>query len=76
MLSVYRTSELKSMKSDGILGLAPSTQRSASSVFIKELQKAGVIDKQMFSFYITKGDLSSRVIFGGYDLKYAANSDG
>lgn len=60
------------MKADGILGLAPSSQRTQSSVFINELFNSGIIDKRVFSFYITSGAFTSRITLGGYDLKYAA----
>jgi len=72
MLSVFMTKDLKSMKADGILGLAPSQQKTRASVFINELFYAGIIDKRVFSFYVTRGTYSSRVTLGGYDLKYAA----
>lgn len=74
LLSVYRTSQLKAMKADGILGLAPSSQRTQAQLFVERLYDEGIIDQKLFSFYITKGEESSRVTFGGYDLKYAAAS--
>eukprot|EP00347_Sterkiella_histriomuscorum_P014563 403360402 len=71
MLSVFQTSDLQELQADGILGLAPSNQRTKSSVFVEELFKSGVIAERIFSFYISKGFSTSRVTFGGYDLKYS-----
>ncbi|CDW71184.1 eukaryotic aspartyl protease family protein [Stylonychia lemnae] len=72
ILSVFRTSELDSLQADGILGLAPSNQRTKSSVFVEELFKHGIIKERVFSFYVSKGQSSSRVTFGGYNMDYAA----
>lgn len=53
MLSIVSMRELDGLISDGILGLAPSNQRTEASLFIDELKNSGVIDKRVFSFYIT-----------------------
>lgn len=53
MLAVERTSaDLSELMADGILGLAPSTQRTKASLFIEELYNNGIIDKRIFSFSI------------------------
>jgi hypothetical protein len=71
MLAVVQTNDLSGLKADGILGLAPSTQRTQSSLFLDELYNNGIIDNKIFSFYISKGLSSSKVTFGGYNMEYA-----
>jgi len=71
LLSVFQTNSLSGLRADGILGLSPSTQKAGTSLFVDELAEKGTIDKKMFSFYVSKGQSNSRVIFGGYDMKYA-----
>lgn len=57
--------------SDGILGLAPSKQGTQASLFIDELYNNGLIDKRLFSFFISKSRDESRVTFGGVNMSYA-----
>lgn len=52
MLSVIQTNELGGLAADGILGLAPSAQKTQASLFIEELFNAGLIEKKMFSLYL------------------------
>lgn len=52
MLSVFQTIDLDGLMADGILGLAPSAQKTEADLFIDELYNAGVIDKRIFSLYI------------------------
>jgi hypothetical protein len=44
MLSVIATTGLTGLSSDGLLGLAPSNQRTRSKVFINELYSRRIID--------------------------------
>ena len=39
---------------------------------MEELFNKGIIKEKVFSFYVSRGLDSSRVTFGGYDMKYAA----
>lgn len=52
MLSVVQTSGLEGLSSDGIIGLAPSSQKTKASLFVDEMYNAGKIDKRIFSFKI------------------------
>jgi hypothetical protein len=52
MLSVIQTVDLEGMMADGILGLAPSSQKTHADLFIDELYSHGIIEKRVFSFYI------------------------
>ena len=81
-LAVDYTSDLEELKSDGVLGLAPSSQRTRAPVFIDELYQKGIIDNRVFSFYMAEdggpinpeGAKESRITIGGYNASYLANT--
>lgn len=52
MLAVDSTKDLKVLKADGVVGLAPSAQRTRAKIFIDELYQANIIDSRVFSFYL------------------------
>ena len=53
-LAVDKTSDLNSLKADGVLGLAPSSQGTRSPLFIDELYQNGIIDNRIFAFYMAE----------------------
>ncbi len=53
------------------MGLAPSSYYTGAESFIDRLFDLGIISKKVFSFSFGSSDESSKVMFGGYDLKYA-----
>lgn len=59
---------LGALKSSGIVGLSPFEYDARSDLFIRKMQKSGVIDEAVFSMSIGMGDQQSKITFGGYDL--------
>jgi hypothetical protein len=49
-LGVVVTTGLEGLKSDGILGLAPSNQGSEADMFLDELFYAGLISSRVIAF--------------------------
>ena len=45
-------SSLKNLRSDGILGLAPSRKHMKTELFLDNMKKGGAIDKRVFAFLI------------------------
>ncbi|CDW80046.1 pepsinogen a [Stylonychia lemnae] len=77
-LSVFETYELGGLKSDGVIGLAPSSYRSGPNLFIDELYQNGLIENRVFSFYMANDgfpqpqkEFKSRLTFGGYNASIA-----
>ena len=72
-----KAEKLKTVISSGLVGLSPTSMGEQDSpVFIDQMYKAGAVDKKMFSIYDTDymidGDKNgSRLLLGGYDMKYA-----
>ena len=56
MLSVVQTQGLEGLSSDGIIGLAPSNQKTKASLFVDELYNSGKIDKRIFSFKLNSAE--------------------
>ena len=56
------------------MGLAPTNPNSRSDLFIERLYKDGLIDKKIFSFSFGGDHEESKVILGGYDLKYSKDN--
>lgn len=81
-IAVTEAVDLTSVKSDGIFGLAPVDNLDKTvpgrSSFLQNLKEAGVIEENVFSFYLTGYDNylnTSMFTIGGYDLEtYAPNS--
>ena len=73
MLSVVQTSGLDGLSSDGIIGLAPSNQKTKSALFVDELFNAGQIDKRIFSFKINSIESGKQSLFtlGGFNTQYS-----
>eukprot|EP00347_Sterkiella_histriomuscorum_P006554 403352331 len=76
-LAVDKTQDLDRLKADGVLGLAPSSQRTRASLFIDELYQNGIIDNRIFAFYMAEdGQMNpedsqqSKILFGGYNSSY------
>lgn len=67
-LSVFEAKDLEGLQSDGILGLAPSSQNTTAELFIDRLVRHGLITERVFAFSLGGTDESSKVTFGGYDL--------
>jgi hypothetical protein len=56
---------------DGMVGLAPDAEPSQSyPAFLNELKREDVIDRSVFTLYLGKKGVQSKVWFGGYDLEY------
>ncbi|CDW83892.1 eukaryotic aspartyl protease family protein [Stylonychia lemnae] len=70
-LAVDQATDLSGLQCDGIIGLAPSTQFTQSDLFIDKLFMNGIINERVFSISFGGQDEKSKIIFGGYDLKYA-----
>ena len=73
-ISVFEAKNLSTLESDGLLGLSPKTDRPSKSgeeihLLVDELKNDGIIDKAMFSMYLTDETEQSKMHFGGYDLK-------
>lgn len=64
--------DLDGLQADGILGLAPSTQRTQAELFIEELYTQGLIDKKIFSFYLAPGESTSKFTIGGYSTQFVS----
>jgi Eukaryotic aspartyl protease len=77
MLSVIQTSGLEGLSADGIIGLAPSTQRTKASLFVDELYNAGQISKRIFSFKIMPKESGQQSLFtlGGYNTQYSGGGN-
>ena len=50
MLSAISISGIKSLKSGGVIGLAPSSQQTNAGVFIDQLYNNGIVMNKIFSF--------------------------
>ena len=70
MLSVINIQGLEGLTSDGIVGLAPTSQRTQASVLIDELYWNRFINEKVFSFKLSKpGDQrKSTLSLGSYSL--------
>lgn len=71
-VSVFEANNLATLESDGLLGLSPKTERASKSgedihLLINELKNDGIIDKAMFSMYLTDNSQQSKMQFGGWD---------
>lgn len=71
-ISVFEANNLATLESDGLLGLSPKTERASKSgeeihLLIQELKNDNIIDKAMFSMFLTDTSQQSRMHFGGYD---------
>lgn len=53
MIGVNYASRLKNLRCSGLVGMSRRNFDNRGSLFIEEMQKQGVIEKKMFSFYIT-----------------------
>jgi len=77
---------LSTLESDGLLGLSPKTNRLTDDnievhLLINELKKDGIIDKALFSMYLTDYRKKSKIYrkkskmhFGGWDETILAES--
>ena len=78
LVMLTKAKKLKNVTSSGLVGLAPSSGGEQDSpIFIDQMQAAGAVDRRMFSFYDTNymddgSTEGSRLLLGGYDMKYAA----
>ena len=70
MLSITNIEGLEGLTSDGIVGLAPTSQRTQASVLIDELYWNRFINEKVFSFKLSKpGDQrKSTLTLGSYSL--------
>ena len=70
MLAVTYVEGLEGLYGDGVVGLAPSAQRSDASVFIDELYRERIIQKKIFSMELNSlaSGLSSSISLGSYSL--------
>ena len=73
-ISVYESTDLFGLMSDGLLGLSPRRANSGGNLtvhlLVDELKNDGVIDQAMFAFDLrstTDTEHQSKVTFGGYD---------
>ena len=73
-----KAEKLKTVISSGLVGLSPTSMGEQDSpVFIDQMYKAGAVDRKMFSIYDSNymddsKSEGSRLLLGGYDMKYAA----
>ena len=75
-LSIFSAKHLSSLKSDGLLGLSPKSQFDENHLLVNELKKDGVIEKAIFSVYLTDLSGQSYMEFGSYDQAIVSESNG
>ena len=75
-LSIFSAKHLSSLKSDGLLGLSPKSQFDENHLLVNELKKDGVIEKAMFSIYLTDLSGQSYMEFGSYNQSIISESSG
>ena len=72
MLLIEDSWDLNGLYADGILGMAPTSQRGKADLVVEKLWEQGAIPESVFSFQIGDLDEKSVVTIGGYDVeKYA-----
>ena len=52
MLDVFEAKDLSNVRSSGLVGLSPAKDPKCKR-FLDDLKEQGVIDKKIFSFFIT-----------------------
>jgi hypothetical protein len=67
-LLVVNQQGLKSLASQGLVGLSPKYFEKGADQFTTKLKAAGAIDSTAFSISIAQGDGQSKITFGGYNL--------
>eukprot|EP00347_Sterkiella_histriomuscorum_P017895 403347570 len=71
-LLVFQADNLTGLQSDGVLGLSPRKDYgSDKDNFVESLMEQGLIKQKIFSINIANSDEEPKIIFGGYDMKYA-----
>ena len=77
MLSVIKIEGLSGLMSDGVVGLAPTAQRTQASVLIDELYWNRIISDRVFSFKLNplSSDKPSTLTLGSYTLPVGFSSD-
>ena len=77
-ISVFESTDLFGIQSDGLLGLSPRKANSGGNLtvhlLVDELKNDGRIDKAMFAFdlrSVSNPSYESKVTFGGYDMAVA-----
>lgn len=78
LLMLTKAKKIRNVMSSGLVGLSPGNMGEEDSpVFIDQMYKAGAVERRMFSFYDSnymdyEKSGESRLLLGGYDMKYAA----
>ena len=78
MLSVIKIEGLSGLMSDGVVGLAPTAQRTQASVLIDELYWNRIISDRVFSFKLnplSSEGKTSTLTLGSYTLPVGFSSD-
>lgn len=68
MLVIEESWDLKGLYADGILGMAPTSQRGKADLVVQKLYEQGSIPENVFSFQVGALDEPSVVTIGGYDV--------
>ena len=64
-----------SLHSDGLIGLAPNTPPNVQyNTLITELFNQKIIKNNMFSLYLSKTGVQSKIWLGGYDPTYVRSA--
>ena len=75
MLLIEDSWDLNGLYADGILGMAPSSQRGKADLVVQKLYQQGAIPENVFSFQIGDLEEKSMVTIGGYDVEKYARED-
>ena len=74
-VEVHETVDLDGLRSNGVLGLSPSSTdynmmsgSVMSNSYMQNLKQTGIIDEMVFSLYISIEDEQSAFTAGGYDI--------
>ena len=66
-----QANNLSGLQSDGVLGLSPRKEYEEKETFIESLFEHKLINHKMFSMNLGNSDEDSKIILGGFDMKYA-----
>ena len=70
-LLVYMAEDLEALKADGLLGLAPNAPSDHPyDTLVTDMYNQGMIRDNVFSMYLAKTDVQSKLWIGGFDANY------
>ncbi|EAR89962.2 eukaryotic aspartyl protease (macronuclear) [Tetrahymena thermophila SB210] len=74
-LLVQLAQDFSNIQADGLLGLGLyDSYNDNGNSFVTNMKNSGIIQEEMFSFYLGFGKSDSQLIFGGFDPKKVADS--